>query len=42
MRLGKEKSPWGKLKKGEAARLKKVAMSGLVGGKSKTVKLPKY
>ena len=42
MRIGREKSPWGKLKKGDAARLKKVATTGLVGGKSKAVKLPKY
>lgn len=38
---GKEKSPWGNLKKGEAARLKKVATTGLVGGKEKKLKLPK-
>ena len=40
-RYSREKSPWGKLNKGEAARLKKVAATGLVGGKEKKLKLPK-
>jgi len=36
-----KRNPWGKLKKGEAAKLKKVAISGMVGGKYKKLKLPK-
>ena len=38
MRIGREKSPWGKLKKGDAARLKKVATTGLVGGRTRKKK----
>lgn len=36
-----EKSPWGKLKKGEAAKLKKIATTGLFSGKGKKLRLPK-
>ncbi len=39
--MTKEKSPWGKLKKGEAAKMKRIASSGMAGGKVKKLKWPK-
>lgn len=37
--MGMMKSPWGKLSKAKAKQLKKVATTGLVKGKAKTIKI---
>jgi len=39
--MGKEKSPWGKVSKADAKNMKKIASTGLIGGKSKGIRIPK-